>query len=235
MTKTTCVLIHGFTGGPYEIEPLAEELRKQGYEVEIPILAGHGMGRQHMAGVTYQDWIDSVDRICQKAFAYSHMGEGHQRILIGFSMGGWIAAHLANKYEANRLVMISPPYVYPNPKQVIVDGFRFILGRNPGARRYFAQYNRKIRLTPLRSVLELKRLVTYCSPCLPEIQIPTLVLQGELDHVVCPHGATLLYKRIGSPHKEIGYFPKSRHFLCLDEEKEEVIERIVRFLEQSDG
>ncbi len=39
--KTTCLLIHGFAGSTFEMEPLAPGLEALGCTVDIPTLPGH--------------------------------------------------------------------------------------------------------------------------------------------------------------------------------------------------
>src|SRR5690606_2315716 len=52
-----CLMIHGYTGGPKEIEPLAEFLREQtDWQIEVPVLSGHGEKLQ-LDEVTYDIWI----------------------------------------------------------------------------------------------------------------------------------------------------------------------------------
>jgi carboxylesterase len=226
-----CVLIHGFTGGPYEIAPLAEALSREGFEMEVPSLTGHGQGRKEMLRSNRKDWMDSAEQSCARLFA-GPKDSNELRVLIGFSMGSLIAAKLANRYDADKLVMISPPLYYPNPKQLLLDGVRFINGTDRGAEKYFKQYSRKIRNTPLRSAWEFRRLVSECAECLSEIHIPTLILQGELDHVVRPRSAQKVYDQIGSDDKEMHYFRQSRHHLILDKEQDQVIDCIRRFLSE---
>jgi carboxylesterase len=224
-----CVLVHGFTGGPYEVAPLAEVLGREGFEIEVPILSGHGKGRSEMLRANREDWINSVEESCSKLFT-GPKDETGLRVLIGFSMGSLITAQLANAYSVDKLVMISPPLFYPNPKRLILDGLRLIFGTDQGAKKYFKQYSAKFRNTPIRSTWEFRKLVEECSKCLPEINIPTLILQGELDQVVKPHSAMKVYEQIGSKDKEIHYFKQSRHLLVLDEEQEQVIDCIKRFV-----
>ena len=41
--------LHGLTGTPFEVRPLAEALGTAGYTVEVPLLAGHGATLRDLA------------------------------------------------------------------------------------------------------------------------------------------------------------------------------------------
>lgn len=97
-----CLCIHGFTGAPYEVEPLTQYLKqKTDWNVQSVTLPGHGDELQ-LKGILYQEWIATAElellslyRTCDTIF------------LIGFSMGGMIASYLAAKYPVARLVLLS--------------------------------------------------------------------------------------------------------------------------------
>src|SRR5512143_863129 len=50
------LLIHGFTGTPYEVRPLAEHLAGRGLEVATPVLPGHGQDAAALNRTTWRDW-----------------------------------------------------------------------------------------------------------------------------------------------------------------------------------
>ncbi|MCY7518237.1 alpha/beta fold hydrolase, partial [Bacillus safensis] len=111
-----CLCIHGFTGAPYEVEPLAQYLKQTAdWEVQSVTLPGHGDELQ-LKGILYQEWIATAElellslyRTCDTVY------------LIGFSMGGMIASYLAAKYPVARLVLLSAAAKYVNPKQIMQD------------------------------------------------------------------------------------------------------------------
>ena len=57
------VLIHGFTGSPFEMELLAAAFNAEGYGVEVPLLVGHGTTLSDLMEVQPQQWIDSLDAL----------------------------------------------------------------------------------------------------------------------------------------------------------------------------
>src|SRR5699024_9810271 len=102
-----CLCLHGFTGGPYEIAPLTDFLLENtNWLVSVPTLPGHGVDLK-LDNVTHKDWLVTAE------LAYQELAKKVDTIyLIGFSMGGMIAAALAAKYRVDRLVMLSPSRKY---------------------------------------------------------------------------------------------------------------------------
>lgn len=88
-----CLCIHGFTGSPSEVKPLADYLREHtDWDVLAPTLPGHDHLR-HLKNVTYKDWIVFVDSILSQM-----LKEDDEVYIIGFSMGGLLAGWLARHY-----------------------------------------------------------------------------------------------------------------------------------------
>ena len=58
---------------------------------------------------------------------------------------------------------------------------------------------------------------------MPAITVPTLIIQGRLDSVVEPGGATWLYEHLGSKEKSLVVLPQSDHLVSLDHERDRVI------------
>ncbi|WP_343032932.1 alpha/beta hydrolase [Virgibacillus doumboii] len=98
-----CLIIHGYTGGPYEVEPLAAYLREQtDWYVEVPTLPGHGENLA-LENVSHKKWLTAAEN------SLKQLSEKVDKIyLIGFSMGGMIAAYLAAKHKIDKLVLLAP-------------------------------------------------------------------------------------------------------------------------------
>ncbi len=60
------LLIHGFTGSPTEIHPLAEHLFNNGYDVYGPCLKGHGTTLEDMEKTNHSDWLQSVEPVLKQ-------------------------------------------------------------------------------------------------------------------------------------------------------------------------
>ncbi len=67
-TEKGIILIHGLTDSPFFMEAIGECFYQWGYNVFIPLLAGHGLeAPEYLKGVTMEAWIENVDFAIQEA------------------------------------------------------------------------------------------------------------------------------------------------------------------------
>lgn len=228
-----CLCIHGFTGAPYEIEPLAAYLKQTcDWKIEMITLPGHGE-TPVLKGVYFQEWI-----ACAEVELVRLLKECDVVYVIGFSMGGMIAAYLAGKYPVSRLVLLSAAAQYISPgqliqdlKSVIKDSFHGRLEDN----LLYKRYKRKLTNTPVSSALQFRKLVKATKPGLKKLHIPVLIVQGERDSIVPLSSAYFLYETIPSKEKELCLLPDSSHHICLEENPEFLFRTVEAFLKRESG
>src|SRR5712692_8608567 len=99
-----CLLIHGFSGSPWEMRWLGEQLAADGYTVLGPLLAGHGTTPEDMNTTRWPDWYASV------VAGYRQLREECEQVIaIGLSLGGALALHLAAHEPVDGLVLMATP------------------------------------------------------------------------------------------------------------------------------
>lgn len=160
MKDTAYLIIHGYNGGLFEIEYLAEHLLAKGLDVHTVLLAGHGDSRSQLRKSSHSDWIDSVRQaveILQKEY--------RQVVFIGFSMGGLIGVHLTSLPGAAGIVFINTPVYYWNLRVVLRDIIRVKCDRI----RY---YIKSITGVSLKSNNEFLRLLRKTKKMFDGIKIP---------------------------------------------------------------
>lgn len=223
-----CLLIHGYTGGPYEIEPLSNFLKEEtSWHIEVPTLPGHGR-KLALENVSHKKWISAAeDSLIQLLTKYDEV------YLIGFSMGGMIASYLAAKYKVDKLVLLASARRYLSFKQIILDirqvCFDGLTG-NVKKNKLYIHYKQKLGSVPLKSNLEFLKLVKFTKPYLKEIDSSVLIAQGQKDGMVPYKTAYFLDKEINSEEKEVVFFERSRHLICLGEDKDTLNQMIYNFL-----
>ncbi|MFT0803014.1 alpha/beta fold hydrolase [Bacillus swezeyi] len=225
-----CLCIHGFTGAPYEVEPLADHLKQTaGWHVEMITLPGHG-DMPVLKGVFFQEWI-----ACAEVELIRLLKTCDTVCLIGFSMGGMIAAYLAGKYPVSRLVLLSAAAQYISPgqliqdlKNVIKDSFQGRLEDN----LLYKRYKQKLTSTPVSSALQFRKLVKATKPALKNLDIPVLIVQGECDSIVPLTSAHYLYETIPSEEKKLCLLPNSKHHVCLEENPAFLFQTVEAFLKK---
>ena len=62
MGPNGALVLHGFTGSPVSMRPLAEALADAGFAVEMPRLPGHGTDAADLALTTWDDWLAEAER-----------------------------------------------------------------------------------------------------------------------------------------------------------------------------
>src|SRR5262245_52134090 len=102
--KPSVILLHGFGGSPYDLRPLAERLAQRGYRAVVPALKGQcstsfAYGRGRFTPAEYREFLLDLLRE-ETALA------GAPPMLVGFSMGGALAAIAAAEYPVGRLVLV---------------------------------------------------------------------------------------------------------------------------------
>ncbi|AMA71804.1 MULTISPECIES: alpha/beta hydrolase [Aneurinibacillus] len=224
-----CLLIHGFTGSPYEVEPIARHFEGRGWRIEAPVLAGHDGHELSLRQVTWQDWIRSAEEVLQDMLLTCR-----SVYVVGFSMGGLIAAHLAARYPVDKLVLLSASLFYINPRQLFKDAANIIkqhFTTGADAKEVYRRYLRKATSTPPRAVIHFRHLVKILKQELPHVTVPTLIIQGGKDDLVEPRSAEYIYSTIRSEEKYLHILPESKHIICHDCEQEQLLSLIDNFLD----
>lgn len=223
-----CLVIHGFTGGPYEVNPLVNFLKENtDWHIEVPTLPGHGR-ELDLKDTTYKEWIDAAEEVLQR------MTERFKRIyLIGFSMGGMIAAYLAAKYTIEKLVLLAPARKYLSFKQiahdigeVVEDSVKGTLDEN----KLYTHYKNKLGTVPMKANIEFMKLVRFTKPYLHEVKAPVLIAQGRQDGMVPFKTLYDLDKELSSEEKELVLFESSKHLICLGKDKDTLNQMVYEFL-----
>jgi carboxylesterase len=223
-----CLCIHGFTGSPYEVEPLVTYLRKQtNWLIVDPTLPGHGE-HDHLLNITFDQWIQCVEQEIEALFISCE-----KVYVIGFSMGGLLAAYLASKYPVEKLVLLSAAAHYVNIHQLLADIGEMIKDGVKGSLQsnvLFQRYRKKIAATPLSATKQFRKLVRHVKPLLQQIQVPTLIVQGECDGIVPVKSAHYIYEKLGSENKKLVFLCSSQHHVCHGPDYKQLEEEIAHFL-----
>lgn len=212
-----CLLLHGFTGGPYEVEPLARALEASGWHCRVPRLPGHDEGLAGLPEASCEMWLEAA---AQEAEQLAQEYGGFD--LVGFSMGGMLGIHLAARYPVRKLALLGAAAIYVSPGRMVRN-----MWHTRGEDRSMLQF--KMKQTPAKAVLQFMRLVHQVRPDIPRVTVPALVVQGLRDPIVHPVSARYLAKRLPCVEETV-YYPRSRHLLCLDEDADQVICKVKDFL-----
>jgi len=235
--------LHGITGTPFEVKPLAEALGRLGCTVEAPILAGHGGTLRDLALSRWSDWLASAERAME---ALSARVGGRPVAICGFSMGGLLALRLARLYpdRVSALVVMAAPL---RLRRLQVMGIRAVCRlpidfralpaacvpklngsdiSDPAVRRQ----NPGLRAFPIAALENLLDLMDGVRADLPSIRTPTLVVHGRHDHTVPMDDSFELTGSLASDVIERLWLERSWHIVTLDVERPALIDTVTKFL-----
>ena len=228
--RNGALVLHGFTGSPVSMRPLAEALAAAGFAVEMPRLPGHGTSVEDLAETGWDDWLTEADRALGAVQGRTPEG---RVVVVGLSMGGALTAALTQGHpELAGIVLINapvgaPPELAAGIEEMMAGGMEIIdsIGgdiADPDADE--ASYD----ATPLRPLVTMLMASEDVRARLPEILQPTLIITSRQDHVVNPEDSDVLAEHIAGPVERL-WLEKSFHVATLDYDRAELEAATVDF------
>lgn len=228
------LLLHGWTAVPYEFRRLGIYLNEAGYTVYAPMLSGHGTTYTDLEKVKYEKWIDDSQK------AYFKLKKKHREVFVGgTSMGSTLAMQLAKENEDIRgLVLLATPYRIKFERIGKIWMLFISLFKKYQRKFYLPTFEARKTIIreisyqtyPIKSVLELGKLVKLSRRNLEKIKQPCLIMQSSSDYVIAQGSLRKIYKKIGSKNKKKKYIKKSYHTFISDIKNEHVFEEILKFI-----
>ncbi|WP_027358500.1 alpha/beta fold hydrolase [Desulforegula conservatrix] len=237
---TGILIIHGYMAAPLEVRALSEYLNKEGYWVYAPRLKGHGTSPLDLSTRKYLDWIESVEE------GYAILKNFCSNVIVGgFSTGAGLALYLAAKIpDVTGVFAISPPLRLQDfmakfmPALGAWNRIMGSAGFEGRKKNYFQNNPENPHINYLRNpalgILELEKLMDEVKDILPDVLIPTFIIQGHRDPVVNSKGSLNAYELIGSEDKEFSMYNFNRHGIINGEGSEIVFEALARFIKRTE-
>ncbi len=230
--STACLLLHGFTGSPFELRLLGDSLHSEGYTISIPLMPGHGTKPEDLRKRTWCEWYEKAK------FELFELRKKYTKVfVIGLSMGGSLALHLSAHYEVNGVVALAPALYLKNKFSFLSHYLHIIYPYTKKGASSDIKTNVKTIAydkIPLKSLSELLKFSKHLRNDLPDIYAPALIIYTNKDHVVDEKGPAEIYRRLSSKNKRILELQKSYHVITLDIEKEKVFREIKNFLKDTE-
>jgi carboxylesterase len=232
------LVLHGWTGNPSSMRPLAEHLAGEGYAIEMPRLPGHGTSDwRDLKGVTWHDGARET------VAAFRRLRERTDKLVIaGLSAGAvvalWAAGHRPE--DVDGLVLINPSYDYVahNPQFRLLPLLKWLPLSAPGIGNDIAKPGgdeHPAERYPLRTLADVLPLQRSMRRRLPLVTAPTLMFTSRQDHVNDPADSVRILDRISSVDKEQVWLERSYHVATLDHDAPLIHERTVEFVRRVAG
>lgn len=225
------LVLHGFTGNPQSMRPLAQAFAAAGYGVEMPLLAGHGTVIEDMLPTGWSDWSADAEAAFERIAARSE-----KVVIAGLSMGGSLTLWLAQRHpEAAGIICINPALTGPEgvtelldaaiaEGQEVMDGIGSDVA-DPDSPE--SAYNG----TPLRPLRSMLGALEGVRSGLGALTTPLLLFTSPQDHVVPPSDSDLLAASVAGPVERVSC-DRSYHVATIDYDKDLIIERSLQFVEK---
>jgi len=225
------LVLHGLTGNPQSMRPLADGLATAGFTVEMPLLPGHGTAVEDMVPTRFDDWSGAAEA------AYADLAGRCASVgVVGLSMGGALTAWLAAEHaEIAGIACLNAIVVEPEGMRELIQGM--VDGgaeTMPGIGSDIAREG-SIELAypeaPLRALLSLMDAAGELGARLGRIECPVLVVNSPQDHVVDPSNSDVLASGVSGPVERVTA-PDSYHVVTLDNDADAVVAAVVEFFDR---
>ncbi len=148
--------------------------------------------------------------------------------IVGFSMGGLLAVHVAAKNKPDALILLNTPVSCGNVKEVISNVVRDLkTGRRTHIRRYA---RRLMNHPPVNALHSFRTLLKTTIPLFPEVTCPVFIGQSMRDDAVHPKSADFILEHVSSATKVFRRYPDSGHVICHEPDAPRLLEDVWKFL-----
>ena len=215
---------------------MGEYLNQQGYTCLGVRLAGHATHPEDMIRSRYTDWMASVED------GYHLLRGVTDRIfLVGLSMGANLSLLMSTQLPVMGVIAMSTPARLPTEYPIwfiklasLVMRYRAKTNEPPGsgwfdksAYRDHVSYPKN----PVRSSVELKKLIVEMMAALPRVSVPVLLMHSRDDTYVLPANMEDIYAGlVNSSDKTKLYITGSGHVLPRDADRDEVYKSALEFI-----
>jgi carboxylesterase len=231
------VLVHGFTGSPWDMRPLAEALSEAGFPVVVPLLRGHGGGGPGVAAARLAHWRDDVRAAVKELLSET----GTPPIVAGLSMGGLLAldAALDGTLEVEGVASLAAPLFLERSARAVARlsrafgdtlGERMMLKKGEGSDISTEQELPGADAIPFRALDELFSLMDAVRVRVQRLACPLLVVHARQDHTATLESATALVQAaMEAPWTRLRILDEGYHVITRDVCAGQVSSEVVAF------
>lgn len=236
--RGTAILLHGFVGSPYDLQPLVGPLTDIGYRVVVPVLPGQS--RKTPAWDRGELGVDALVHWARDLIAAETERAGRPPALVGFSMGGALAILAAEAGGIDRLVLLAPYLgltVADDAATATAEVMQWAVPIIPKTQRGqindpdgYDRYEPGSYMLSMAGFLRLQTLADRAGVAARHIAVPTLVVYAPGDSVA--DAETIRAVAAGMPDATVLSADASDHVLLFDYDGPEIVRAVVSFLQR---
>ena len=214
------LLLHGFSSTPAVYRLMIPKLTA--YDAIVcPVLPGHGQNLKAFGEAQASDWLNAAEQ------AYDALKADYKHVdVMGLSLGGLLACHLANTRVIRHLYLLSPALSLKIniPASLLLAKLLQWLGVSKIPNRAGNLYKKKhfelaYTKLPIVTIIEILTFINQGIQGLPTC--PTDLFLGSFDKVVDVKTVAYLFK--DSPNVRLHWLNNSAHVLPIDGDVKEII------------
>lgn len=231
--RTGALLVHGFTGTPDEMRPLARVLASLGIDAHAMLQRGMGPEIGQLGKMTAAIWKESA-----VARWREHVEQYERTVLIGFSMGGAVALLQSAVHPPDLLILLAPHVRMADRRAVALPLVKYIKKEllpfertdfsDAMTRSWFEQaipgldiddpaVQESLRTGSRMSTSmldQLRRISAESERVVTSLTVPIVIIQGHQDTVVLPRDTRRL---VGKTRNLVAYHEiAGNHMLPFD-------------------
>jgi carboxylesterase len=236
------LLLHGFGDTPQTLAYLATSLHEHGWSVRVPLLPGHGRTIDAWARTGAADWLGFARRELD-AIRRSHETVALVGLSMGAALATVLAAEISTRERpapaaaregdpsaaptgaVRGLVLLAPYFVLPRWVRwaaalhpIVRTVMPYVSARgsvsilDPAERARSLAYG----ATTLRLLHELGRAARRAWSALPQVTVPTLIVQSHADNRTTPAVAEGAVARVAAAEKQLVWIDDGGHVITVD-------------------
>jgi carboxylesterase len=228
------LMLHGFGDTPQSLRYLGARLHSAGYTVHAPLLPGHGRSPAAFAAAREPEYHEVARR------ALGELRASTKRVsVLGLSMGGALAAALANEApDVRALVLLAAYLVPPAPVRLARSTaplwsplFPYIRSKGDASvhDRIASQATRSYGSLSAGALDALVATAATGLKALPLLRVPTLVINSEQDNRIPRESATRAIRELTAP-AEVHWVTNCGHVITVDYCRDAVATLVLTFL-----
>lgn len=229
-SKEAVLLLHGFTGTPGEMRPIADAIHDAfGYTCVAPLLPGHGTTIEDLDTTTFLNWQQAARD------SYEKLSKSYQKVHVaGLSAGALLCMDLLLRYpDIASAVLLAPAISLRGISKKVMrlllcvplPPLFFPISKPPAQIQEHIAY----RAYPLRSLKQFGLLQSLTKRSLRNIPTPTLTIYSTADKTIDDRGIEETLHYFQHVKSKSVRLTRAEHILPLSCEKKEILREVVDF------
>jgi carboxylesterase len=235
--RSQILLLHGYTGSPYDLRVVGDFLAKHQCHVVAPLLQGHGSKSRLLNNVEYVDWLNQANAVIES------FDKTRPIIIGGLSMGALLAISLAARYQIKALLLFSPALSLTLLAKLTIMSADFgLINKNaflpklsggsdimdPEAKQKTPAYKEM----PVGGLLQFNKLRLMAKKSLIDVACPVFMAFGKHDASIDAYDSYRI-AMAGLRQKQpvfSQFYDRSKHVVTLDYDREKLCHDLWQFL-----